>query len=132
MSVNLTAPFLLIKYAMPYLKKHNGSIVNVGSERLGKDQNYLLDSAKLRNEFNWKEEFNLEDGLFETIEWVRINLKILSDLPWSYQHKSRKYLSLAGMVLKALFFFHFYLKMVISSLILILSGLVAICKNIKI
>ena len=29
--VNLTAPFLLIKYAMPLLQKNNGSIVNVGS-----------------------------------------------------------------------------------------------------
>ena len=34
--VNLTIPFLLIKYAMPLLKKNNGSIVNVGSiEGLG-------------------------------------------------------------------------------------------------
>ena len=30
-TINLTAPFLLIKYAMPLLKKNNGSIVNVGS-----------------------------------------------------------------------------------------------------
>ena len=28
--VNLTIPFLLIKYAMPLLKKNNGYIVNVG------------------------------------------------------------------------------------------------------
>lgn len=34
--VNLTAPFLLIKHAMPHLKKVGGSIVNVGSiEGLG-------------------------------------------------------------------------------------------------
>lgn len=36
MAVNLTAPFLLIKYAMPLLRKFRGSIVNVGSiEGLG-------------------------------------------------------------------------------------------------
>ena len=34
--VNLTAPFLLIKHAMPHLIKNNGSIVNIGSiEGLG-------------------------------------------------------------------------------------------------
>lgn len=30
-SLNLTAPFLLCKYAMPHLKKTRGSIVNIGS-----------------------------------------------------------------------------------------------------
>ena len=31
LAVNLTAPFLLIKYALPYLIKQGGSIVNIGS-----------------------------------------------------------------------------------------------------
>ena len=36
LTVNLTAPFLLIKYALPYLRKSKGSIVNIGSiEALG-------------------------------------------------------------------------------------------------
>lgn len=36
MRVNLTAPFLLIKHAMPYLMKNAGAIVNIGSiEGLG-------------------------------------------------------------------------------------------------
>ena len=36
LNINLTVPFLLIKYALPLLKKNNGSIVNVGSiEGLG-------------------------------------------------------------------------------------------------
>ena len=36
MQVNLTAPFLLIRYAMPLLRERGGSIVNVGSiEGLG-------------------------------------------------------------------------------------------------
>ena len=36
LNVNLTAPFLLIKAALPYLKKNQGSIVNTGSiEGLG-------------------------------------------------------------------------------------------------
>ena len=36
LDVNLTVPFLLIKYALPYLTKSKGSIVNIGSiEALG-------------------------------------------------------------------------------------------------
>ena len=36
LQVNLTIPFLLIKHALPHLKKHGGSIVNIGSiEGLG-------------------------------------------------------------------------------------------------
>ena len=36
LQVNLTTPFLLTKYAMPYLRKAQGSIVNIGSiEGLG-------------------------------------------------------------------------------------------------
>ncbi len=36
LAVNLTAPFLLMKYAMPYLKQNGGAIVNIGSiEGLG-------------------------------------------------------------------------------------------------
>ena len=36
LQVNLTAPFMLIKYALPHLIRKMGSIVNIGSiERLG-------------------------------------------------------------------------------------------------
>ncbi len=64
------------------------SIVNIGEERLGKDLNYLLDSKKVRNEFNWKEKFSLEAGLASTLNWVKSNLLLLKDLPWEYIHKS--------------------------------------------
>ncbi len=62
-------------------------IVNIDEERLGKDQNYLLDSSKLRDKFNWKEEFNLHDGLNTTFDWVKANLLLLNDLSWDYSHK---------------------------------------------
>ena len=41
LTVNLTIPFLLIKYAMPLIKKNKGSIINVGSiEGLGSNPNH--------------------------------------------------------------------------------------------
>ena len=41
-------------------------------ERLGKDLNYFLDSKKLRNTFRWEEKYNLDQGILETINWIKI------------------------------------------------------------
>ena len=63
------------------------SIVNETTERLGKDQSYLLDSSKLREKFNWVEDFNLDSGINDTINWVNKNLDELKNYSWDYQHK---------------------------------------------
>lgn len=45
-TVNLTAPFLLIKYSIPFLKKTNGSIINIGSiEGLGSNPRHPVYAA---------------------------------------------------------------------------------------
>lgn len=62
-------------------------IINIDDERLGKDQNYLLDSSKLRSEFNWVENVSLNHGLDLTYDWVKSNLLLLKNLPWDYKHK---------------------------------------------
>ena len=63
-------------------------IVKVNKERLGKDLNYLLDSSKLRNKFDWDEKYSLNDGLDLTLNWLKTNLNTLKNLPWDYIHKS--------------------------------------------
>ena len=63
------------------------SIVEEDTERLGKDKNYLLDSFKLKDHFNWNPEIELKNGIKETINWVKNNFSELSKLPWIYQHK---------------------------------------------
>jgi len=63
------------------------SIVNIGTERLGKDQSYLLDSSAIRNVHGWSDQISLDTGLNETIEWVKSNLKHLETMSWDYQHK---------------------------------------------
>lgn len=46
LAINLTAPFLLIKHALPHLKKSRGAIVNVGSiEGIGCNGNHAAYSA---------------------------------------------------------------------------------------
>ena len=62
-------------------------IVSTSSERLGKDQTYLLNSDLIREKFNWKDKVDLYEGIIKTINWVNKNLKTLKMLSWEYQHK---------------------------------------------
>ena len=64
------------------------SVVKVNEERLGKDQNYLLDSSLLRESFGWRDQIDLTTGIQETISWVDENYDLLYKLPWNYLHKS--------------------------------------------
>ncbi len=63
------------------------SIIENVDGRLGKDKNYLLKSDNLRNEFNWNDDIELEDGIKQTISWIDHNFEELSLMPWEYQHK---------------------------------------------
>ena len=62
-------------------------IVNIENERLGKDQNYFLDSSKLRKNFNWQDKIKIDDGLKGTISWAERNISLLEKLPWEYIHQ---------------------------------------------
>lgn len=62
-------------------------LAEVSEERLGKDQAYLLDSSKLRDELHWRDRTNLEAGLQETLDWVDAHLDTLKTLPHDYVHK---------------------------------------------
>jgi dTDP-glucose 4,6-dehydratase len=62
-------------------------VVEVRGERPGKDQAYLLDSAKARRELGWTDCVTLEAGVDETIAWAGENLAALQSLSWDYIHK---------------------------------------------
>ncbi|MDC3193532.1 GDP-mannose 4,6-dehydratase [Alphaproteobacteria bacterium] len=64
-----------------------GDVVTIGSERLGKDHAYLLDSTKLRESIGWAETISLEQGIEETISWVKNNLQVLRTKEIGYVHK---------------------------------------------
>lgn len=61
--------------------------VETARERLGKDSAYLLDSSKAQKILGWKDTVTLEQGLEETIAWVKDNLEILKSQPFEYMHK---------------------------------------------
>ena len=69
------------------LGKDFDSCVEIMSERLGQDAFYIIDSAKIRNEFNWKPEVGFEQGLNEVILWVEENFDELQKFPREYIHK---------------------------------------------
>lgn len=62
-------------------------IADVGDERLGKDQAYMLDSGKLRSELGWFDQLSLDQGIDRTISWVDRHLDVLAVLPSDYIHK---------------------------------------------
>lgn len=74
----------LIAHKMDVLFEDNVEIVG---ERLGKDSAYLLDSTKAKETLGWKDEISLEEGIEETIAWVRNNLDVLREQPFNYIHK---------------------------------------------
>ncbi|MEM8638646.1 MAG: GDP-mannose 4,6-dehydratase [Cyanobacteria bacterium P01_G01_bin.54] len=63
------------------------ALVEIASDRLGKDQAYLLDSSRLRDDLGWCNQIALDAGLSETLAWVDENLDTLKALPLNYSHK---------------------------------------------
>jgi dTDP-glucose 4,6-dehydratase len=61
--------------------------VEVVGERLGKDAAYLLDSSNAREKLGWQAQITLEQGIEETIGWVKDNLDELNKQPLDYIHK---------------------------------------------
>lgn len=77
----------LVEKICELTKANFTDLVEVSEDRLGKDQAYLLDSTKLRENFNWQDKINLEQGLIDTLLWVDNNIEILKSLPADYIHK---------------------------------------------
>ncbi|MDR3639961.1 MAG: GDP-mannose 4,6-dehydratase [Humidesulfovibrio sp.] len=61
--------------------------VEIVGERLGKDAAYLLDATKARTTMSWNDKIGLEEGIDDTVAWVRENLDALSSQNPDYVHK---------------------------------------------
>lgn len=62
-------------------------LAEVTGDRLGKDQAYLLESKKLRDELGWADKISLDAGLRDTLSWIDKNLDILKTQNADYVHK---------------------------------------------
>lgn len=63
------------------------ALVEVAPDRPGKDQAYLMDSQRARRELNWQDAVSLEEGIDQTVDWIRTNLEAIKQLPLNYIHK---------------------------------------------
>ena len=59
------------------------------NERDGKDLKYTLNSNKIRNSYSWSEKTNLEDGIINTINWVKENFNYMKKSSLNYKHKKK-------------------------------------------
>ena len=63
------------------------SMVELAPDRLGKDQAYLMDSAKARAKLGWSDEIDFEQGLDLTVAWIKDSMSEIEKLPLNYIHK---------------------------------------------
>ena len=69
-------------------KLNKSKLINFKSnERIGKDYAYKLNSLKLRKKMKWKPKTSLDDGINETIDWVKLNFNYFKKLNLEYKHK---------------------------------------------
>lgn len=87
-----TSEFITIKYAVERILDLVGvafnDVVDLASERPGKDMAYLMDASKALNDLGWKPQFNFDAGVVNTIEWIKSNFNEMRDLPWDYRHQN--------------------------------------------
>lgn len=78
----------LVAMILDRLGKDFDACVELAPERPGKDQAYMLDSAKLRSALGWRDTVTLEDGIAECVAWAkRFRDHLLSMPSWDYEHK---------------------------------------------
>ena len=76
----------LVKLIKKIMKVKNTISYHV-KERDGKDLKYTLDSNKIRNFYSWSEETSLENGIINTIDWVKKNINYFKKAPLKYIHR---------------------------------------------
>jgi dTDP-glucose 4,6-dehydratase len=77
----------LVEMVLAKLGRNFDDCVELGPDRTGKDQAYMLDSFKIRTELGWQDKIGLSEGLDDVIAWAQRFSADLPNLPSSYIHK---------------------------------------------
>ena len=56
------------------------------SNNFGQDENFKINSNKIKNELGWSAKITLEDGIKETIKWIEDNWNEINKLSHEYNH----------------------------------------------
>ena len=78
--------FQLVQMINKIMKVKNKNIFFT-KERDGKDLKYTLNSDKLRKIYSWSEKTKLDNGIKETINWIKKNINYFNKVPLNYIHK---------------------------------------------
>jgi len=78
----------IVKKILEFMNKSN-DLIEFVDDRPGHDLRYSLDSSKIRDSLNWNNSTDFENGLKNTIEWVKnqsktgnVDQNILNSAPW--------------------------------------------------
>ena len=64
----------LVEAVANELGKNFDDVVDITEGRVGEDAQYWLDSSKIYNDTGWKSNISIEEGVKETVSWVKDNL----------------------------------------------------------
>ena len=77
----------LVRKIFKLTKNIYSKFVRISKDRPGKDQLYYLNNMKLIKKFKCKPKINLDQGLYNTISWIKENYKYLSSISDIYKYK---------------------------------------------
>lgn len=70
----------LVQKITSKMGKQFEDVVEMAPDRLGQDAQYILNSSKIKSELGWEPSISLDEGLDETIGWVKHYVEDLKDL----------------------------------------------------
>jgi dTDP-glucose 4,6-dehydratase len=65
----------LVEAVANELGKNFDDVVDITEGRVGEDAQYWLDSSKIYKDTGWKSQITIEEGVRETVSWVKDNLE---------------------------------------------------------
>ena len=70
----------IIKIYSKFSESKNKSKIKFVKDRPGHDLRYSLDSEKIKKKLNWRAKINIDDGLYNTIDWYLKNKSYLKPI----------------------------------------------------
>ena len=61
----------IVEKVTKYLDKNFEDVVTITEGRVGEDSQYWLNSEKLFKDTGWRPEISIDDGIKETVDWVK-------------------------------------------------------------
>ena len=75
----------IVEIVAKYLNKNFDDVVNITEGRVGEDSQYWLNSEKLFKDTGWRPEISIDEGIKETVDWVKKNMKNFENESLNFQ-----------------------------------------------